>query len=369
MSTTFDRIHQILELLHKHQDPMTLSEIMQDLSIDEVQRRTMQLTIKEMLTKKLIVQIETKHKRHPKYMTGAGAAYFPDMIEGVEKLSWYIAKGWLENLTAVDNHAKNIAHTDSEKERRELEYKQEVRVELDKRFPGHIFDFAHTFGQMDMKRYKQDIVSGLLKAIPHNIMVTSQTPADFAWLTIEKGDAKTTLLIAPYFLFLFNGELYVACYRASLQKGYTKAFKGVIINVALRNIHKANLEQFPDSGEIHPPMPAYQSFKEEFHKKQIGVWGSSKNSVKIVLQIDHHMAEFFAHRYWHSSQTIEWNADKTSCTLTVHVPITHDLITWVWQWHPYVRVEEPQELIDELLTKAQESLQHYGKAITNMNKG
>lgn len=362
MSTTFNRIHQILALLNKHQIPMTLRTIMEKLHIPEDKRRTMQLTIQEMLDKNLLVQVETKHKRRPEYNIGSKAGMYPDMIEGVEKLSWYIAKAWLENLTTTEHHVDSGAEQGRSDTESKLEgYKGDIRAELDKRFPGHIFDFSHTFGQMTMTMYAPDVVSALMQAIPHNIKKDSTDPAHLAWLNVERANKKP-LLIAPYFLFLFNGELYVACYSASPHKSYKKAFKGTMINIALRNMLTASATPFQTGGEIHPPLLSYAGFKEEFHKKQIGVWGANEKPAKIVLRIDSNMAEFFANRYWHSTQEIEWNEDKTSCTLTITVPITNDLITWVWQWHPYVRVEEPQTLIDEILAKAEASIQHYKQA-------
>jgi len=141
--------------------------------------------------------------------------------------------------------------------------------------------------------------------------------------------------IEPEKMVHYNGGLYVIV--------YVRHYKSFIM-LAIQRIRKLELlnEFFPND---HP------FIENEYWEGKFGLFPGKQVVVKLQFSKDirHHIEG----RTWHSSQTVE-SDKKGNFILTMKVGITPELITWILGWRMYVKVLEPQELVDEVKRNVEE---------------
>lgn len=135
--------------------------------------------------------------------------------------------------------------------------------------------------------------------------------------------------IEPEKMVHYNGGLYVIV--------YVRHYKSFIM-LAIQRIRKLELldKSFPKD---HP-------FNEkEYWEGKFGLFPGEQ--VEIKLRFDKGIRHHIQGRKWHSSQTVEVDK-KGNLILKMKVAVTPELITWILGWRMYVKVLEPQELVNEI---------------------
>jgi len=76
----------------------------------------------------------------------------------------------------------------------------------------------------------------------------------------------------------------------------------------------------------------------------------------ITLKVEQSAIAHLKERQYHSSQKLALNTDGTG-NLTLHVPISHELINWILGWRGQLIVCNPPELLDKVTT----AIEHLSK--------
>ena len=193
---------------------------------------------------------------------------------------------------------------------------------------GDVFllSVEHTVGQMNTSRIPDEM---LLKTVR---IIQGGTWASVTYFNHAEQKEKT-YPVFPCRLFTFNGELYLI--------GYNPKYKNYNA-LAVRNIRSLDALEIPpgDEDDVH-------TFDEErFTRERFGVFADAP--VRVRLQIDREEQQFFTNRTWHPTQHFS-TMENGDVMLEMNVPLSPELTTWILGWKHYVRVLEPQELVDDVL--------------------
>ncbi len=161
------------------------------------------------------------------------------------------------------------------------------------------------------------------------------------WVDIEYrnsiGNSKK-FPVKLYRIFGFNGELYVAAFQAKHRNYLALALRNII------SVHHADADY-----------PEHIFNEAEFTKNRFGVFHGEP--VKVRLTIKKEMTSFFTNRTWHPTQQFT-NKPNGDVQLTLHVPLSPDLVTWILGWSQFIRVQSPKKLKAEVLTCLQKGMEN-----------
>jgi len=165
-----------------------------------------------------------------------------------------------------------------------------------------------------------------------------------SWLEVmykARGQSRSkTYTIFPYKLFSYHGSLYTAVYDLKY---------GKVLSLVLQRIQSTKV-----LGESPEQAPEFDL--ETFRKKRFGVFGGK---IEIVqLKIDREYKPYFKNRSWHPSQKMIEEEDG-SLLLSMEVPLSPELLTWILGWHEAITVLTPQSLISEIKEKLNKTMQLY----------
>ncbi len=360
---TLHRTITILRYLNG-QPPRTAKDIYHYLVKQEggnnIGLRTLQTTLKELEQYDLIQRQGPSN--HPLFTINTTQDIYPEILNGFDKLSLYIAKSLTSSTLPAHNQEQKTT-ANGKKKKKQPPTPTTVRDELDVILPGHAIAMENVFGHVNIKKYNPDILHSVLK------FIGSQR-----WARVRSIRSEHTLKL--YFMFEFRGEYYVATWNPLKNHAfsendpapYYKNYGGKPLCIALRNIVSIiELERSSKFGHLlpHQFVPTYSptlpEFESKFHQTHFGVWrvqSQSSGRVPITLHINNDMADYFERRFWHPSQQMTRNDDGT-LILKLHAPLALDLITWVWEWHPYVTILEPTELQEHIRQRAQQVQEMY----------
>ena len=81
-------------------------------------------------------------------------------------------------------------------------------------------------------------------------------------------------------------------------------------------------------------------------------------AVTVRLRIARAYAVYFVNRSWHPSQKTEVN-HRGELLLTLQVPLSPELITWILGWHEAITALSPDTLIEEIKHKLDQTRRLY----------
>jgi len=93
--------------------------------------------------------------------------------------------------------------------------------------------------------------------------------------------------------------------------------------------------------------------------KYLHVWGDSTAGELVVvkLRFGNDMKDYVMERFWLDGQQVE--ADGKGVVLTLKVKLSYDFIAWVIGWGNEVEILEPEELKEDVVSKAKDILGLY----------
>jgi proteasome accessory factor B len=246
-------------------------------------------------------------------------------IQKSELISLYILKAYLkefrgtkieDNLTSVIDKLEDMAPG-------------EVYLDLDN---ADDFVWDQDYGAYDYSLL-DDLIHKVINAI-----------VEKKWLqiTYQSRDETTgkTYPIFPYRLFSYHGSIYLAAYTPQHQN---------TISLVLQRIKSLTFAE-----NIIDTVPPFNM--ENFQNNRFGVFSGPIE--KIRLQIDPRYAIYFRNRSWHPSQEVKMQNDG-SMILTMEVPLSPELFTWIIGWHEGIKVISPDRLADGILIKLKMVIKMY----------
>lgn len=150
----------------------------------------------------------------------------------------------------------------------------------------------------------------------------------------------STRKVNPYKVYFYEGTLYLIGFDHHRQ--------------AVRMFVIGRIQLLQKSGEKFT-MPAAFDVRE-FLKHSFGVMQAELS--QVVVRIDSSIARFVAEKKWHSSQKVQQNRDGSS-DFTFEVAGTQELKRWVLGMGALAWVLEPRNLIEEILSDLERSLENY----------
>lgn len=87
-------------------------------------------------------------------------------------------------------------------------------------------------------------------------------------------------------------------------------------------------------------------------------WNSAIKPVQVVIEFSKRVRNRVLNRRWHATQKVVENSDGT-VTLTMNVPITIELTSWIMQWGADAKVIEPERLREEMRGIVREMEKNY----------
>ncbi len=204
---------------------------------------------------------------------------------------------------------------------------------LEQSGPVPMLSFKHSYGQLDANA--QVVVNQLEGAIQSKRFV------DMAYYTMSR-KAETQRRVAPYTLWLSEGEIYMI--------GYCELRLEVrIFNV--KRIHQ--LIVLPETYTIPDDFNL-----DEFMEASFGIYQGVETQVKI--RFDSEVANLIKERVWHPSQRItEFEDGSIHYELTVAG--TEEIRRWVMGWGDHATVLAPVGLRHEICQMAQKMARDYGQ--------
>ena len=152
----------------------------------------------------------------------------------------------------------------------------------------------------------------------------------------------TTFDVYFHRLFLYRGSIYVAC---------DLLHKKIVGSLTVQSIKKV--------GAATETYDQHFTFDfEKFRKQRFGVYDDKKSLTGVTLKIRKDFVKHFENRRWHMSQQLTKLGDG-SMELTMTVPLSPELISWIMSWGHGLTVVGPEELKQEVKEALQNSLSQY----------
>lgn len=171
-----------------------------------------------------------------------------------------------------------------------------------------------------------------------------QAIVDKEWLCVRyqgrDEDAAKSFTIFPYRLFSYHGSMYLVAYAPKHDN---------TISLVLQRIQSLSAVE-----NISEPAPLFSM--EEYRDSRFGVFGGQIETVR--LRIDPAYVIYFRNRMWHPSQVLKDQTDG-SMLLTIQVPLSPELLTWILGWHMAIMVIRPKSLIEMIRQKLEKMIKIY----------
>lgn len=199
-----------------------------------------------------------------------------------------------------------------------------LRSKLNALVPGELFLRSDITAEVSPGRYMNAIddrtMTQIVDAIidPHWDRVTYRSAAH------PEGH---TFVVSFCRLLNHAGRLYVAAWHPRYQTYITLAVDAIV------HVERAN--------DVMDPLHEFQELT--YVKSRFGVYSGDVET--IVLSIKPEAVRFFRNREWHPTQQFSLD-DNGRGTLTMSVPLSPELLSWVLGWADSIRVTAPPALID-----------------------
>lgn len=247
-------------------------------------------------------------------------------IQNNELMAAYILKSYLNTFkgTKIEESVNSLL------EKIELIAPGEVYLDLNIDNNETII-WDQNFGDFDYQNFDrilQTVISFILKK--EWVSITYRKPL---------GDEKTYDIFI-HKLFVYAGVIYLA---ASTDK-----YDDYLV-LALQRIKRIEKSENQNRKTI-------QFNIDEFRKNRFAVFSGKVEHVKLHIALE--VAFYFTNRKWHPSQHILVNKNG-SLLLEMDVPITYELVGWILGWHSYIKVVEPEALVETVKKRLKETFELY----------
>lgn len=322
--TSVQRIIRILELLSMGRN-LTSSELNRIFD-EKVTLRTIQRDMITIQQAGIPLICEKNHKKENvwSFPRDYRRMILPSIQKG-ELMSLYILKAYLKEFrgTKIEDNLASVI------DKLEDMAPGEVYLDLDTA-DGFVWDQdygAYDYSQLD------DLINQVINAIVKKRWVR------ISYQSTDENTAKT-YPIFPYRLFSYHGSIYLAAYTPQHQNTISLVLQRIKFLTIAENII-----------DTAPPFNL-----EKFRDSRFGVFSGPVE--KISLRIDPRYTLYFRNRSWHPSQEVKMQNDG-SMILTMEVPLSPELFTWIIGWHEGIKVISPDRLADGILIKLKMVIKMY----------
>ncbi|HRK06093.1 MAG TPA: WYL domain-containing protein, partial [Chlorobiota bacterium] len=224
-----------------------------------------------------------------------------------ELLSLYVLKGLITRLetTVIGRHVEELI--------RKLEHFA----------PGSLFLRGDVSTEVTPGRFINSIPDDVMTAIIHAIIDPHWDRVTYR--RIGADDVKT-FVVSFCRLVDHWGRLYVLAWHPRYEH---------YISLAVDRI-----ESVVRANDISDPL--HQFDEDQFRASRFGLFEGTAED--ITLHVQKSAINYFQYRFWHPSQKVSIQ-DDGSALLTLRVPITPELVSWIVGWADVLRVLEPTSLI------------------------
>ncbi len=247
----------------------------------------------------------------------------PPSVQTNELMAAYILKNYLKTFkgTRIEQDLNSVV------------------AKLEKIAPGDVYDslvegeeilWNQNFGDFDYAEFNKILEEAIDAALSKK------------WYELEYQSGGGSLKKHTVFihkLFTYNGVIYLAVNELGRDDYITFTLQQVV------NIKEADGQSAP------PPFDL-----QKFRKNRFAVFSGEPK--KIKLQVNKETVKYFVNRRWHPTQKIEQQKDG-SLILEMNTPLSWELIGLILGWHTQIKVLAPQELIDRVKERLQETLKMY----------
>ena len=315
------RLIRILQILSSGRK-VTTKELRQRFD-DDVSLRTIQRDLLALSDAGIpLISEKTKANENVWFLMSRFRSFIPLPLETNEYLAAHVLKANLKvfEKTPFEEEIKSLL--------RKIDQivPEDVFLETESDGAENLFE-NYSAGLFDYSPHGETI-NNIIFAIVHRTecLVTYHNPYE---------QKEKTFHIEPEKMVYYSGGLYVIVYMR-----YYKSF----IMLAIQRIRKLELldKSFPKD---HP----FDS--NEFWKGKFGLFPGEQVEVKLRFNKDirHHIEG----RTWHPSQSVEIDK-RGNLIITKKVGITPELISWILGWRMFVKVLEPEELVEEIKRNVEE---------------
>ena len=311
MSAQIHRVIRILNALSTGQH-LTTTEIQEKLShqpdIESVSLRQIQRDLNNISSSGVPLSSERDGKELRWHLPREYRMMQPVSVDQSELVALHILKGGLGSWKGT-RIEKDI---------------DRLRTKMEQLAPGRVF-LDDIVSDVSPGQYQNAVPDDMLECIINAIV-------DPRWdeVTYHSIHAGTTKTFVVSFCRLVNhsGRLYVIAWTQK-HKQYITLAADRIQHVGLAALQPSPLHTFSES---------------EYRRQRFGVYSGDAKAVK--LRVSREGADYFASRQWHPSAKVVHHRDGT-LTLTMTVPISPELITWVLGWANTLTAQKPSELVQE----------------------
>ncbi|MGA2296022.1 MAG: WYL domain-containing protein [FCB group bacterium] len=244
-------------------------------------------------------------------------------VESNELLSFYILKSHLKTFkgTVIEDDTNKLAK------------------KLEQLAPGDVFLDESLFWDQNVGQFDYSKHNDMLKEVIECIVKKK-------WVKITYHSTKQTTdktyEVLFHGLFTYSGSIYIVTYFPSHRSFEAIALHGIM------DIKRA-VGQFP-------PNPKFD-FKH-FTDVRYGVYTGDR--YRVILMVKKEFTGYFVGRYWHSTQRERYD-EEGNLIIEMYVPIGMDLVAWILGWNEIIKVLQPKELVEKVVTKLDAARQNYRK--------
>ncbi len=206
---------------------------------------------------------------------------------------------------------------------------ENLKRKLEKAAPGTIFLEKDIAADYTPGRYVTAVNDAAMEKIVNAIV-------DPHWdrVTYRSVDASKPRTFVVSFCRLVNhaGRLYVAAWHPKYEQYITLAADRI------DHVERAN--------DVTDPIHEFR--EDRYRSGRFGVYDGDVATVR--LRIDAGAASFFMSREWHPTQTFT-RRRSGDVDLTMHVPLSPELVSWVVSWSDVLAILGPKRLQDECRRK------------------
>lgn len=242
----------------------------------------------------------------------------PDIVKN-ELLSLYILKA----------HLNAFKNTEIEEDVSSLINK------LEELYPEDIYSTDSLYWDQNFGKFNYANYSGTINTIIEHILEKNCVNVYYKRTTGQKESS-----FRCYFrcFFQYNGGLYVAAYVPFYKHD---------IALSVQYIDKMR-KVLPEETEI----PNFD-FKE-FTKYRFGVFYGKQQ--RVVLKINKDVKQYFENRDFHETQ--EFFDDSGDLVLTMDVPLSPELETWIMGWIDSIQIMQPDRLRKAVLKRIEKGIEN-----------
>ncbi len=152
---------------------------------------------------------------------------------------------------------------------------------------------------------------------------------DKQWLRVTYRQSDNVFQAFPYRIIPYLGRLYLAAWNARHEQFFSMALDRVVDVEAI------------SSTDVAPPFSV-----DAFMANRFGMW-SDPRVHDVVVHVSAEAYADIATRMWHPTQQLTDLGDGR-LEIRMRTGISHELVSWVLHWTPYIEVVEPEVLRDEV---------------------